>query len=141
MLLNRKFIFIVEGNVQNRLVFQISLGRQGAWMEFEPSGEKALEHLKRLHKVDLIILDLASRGHDSGYDLFDHIRAHAEYNAVPIVAMTTFDFSRARYRTQEKGFNGLILKPIDINLFPRQIARILEGENIWPADVRSVANT
>jgi ribose transport system substrate-binding protein len=140
MLLNRKFIFIVEANPQNRLVFRVALSRQAGWVEFEPLGDNALEHLKRLARVDLIILNLTLPGHLSGYDLFDQIRRHDMYAGVPILGMTTFDFEGALARTQNRGFDGLILKPIDINHFPRQVARAIEGEQIWPTLSQSTAN-
>jgi CheY-like chemotaxis protein len=139
MLLNRKFIYIVEANPQNRLVFRISLSRQGGWVEFEPLADQALDHLKRLPSVDVIILNLSQHGSLSGYDIFDQIRMRSEYASVPILGMTTFDYSGALHRAQARGFNGLILKPIDIGLFPRQIARAIDGENIWPAIPQNAA--
>lgn len=140
MLLNRKFIFIVEANPQNRLVFRIALSRQGGWVEFDPLGDRVVDHLKRLARVDLIIVNLTLPGSLSGYDVFDQIRSHDVYNAVPILGMTTFDFAGSLSRTQAQGFNGLILKPIDINQFPRQVARAMDGEDIWPALPQNALN-
>ena len=140
MLLNRKFVFIVEANPQNCLVFRIVLSRHGAWVEFDPVGDNTLEHLKRLSQVDVILLNLTLPGGLSGYDVFDQIRRHVAYAAVPIIALTTFAFSGLLPQTQIRGFNGLILKPIDINLFPRQILRAIDGENIWPVLPNGVDN-
>jgi CheY-like chemotaxis protein len=140
MLLNRKFIFIVEGHPQNRLVFRIALSRQGAWVEFEPLGDNVLEHLKRLQKIDLIVVNLTLTGSLTGYDVFNQIRQHDEYAGIPIIAMTTFDLAGSLQRTQARGFNGLIMKPIDINLFPRQIARAIDGEDVWPASSQNAVN-
>jgi two-component system, cell cycle response regulator DivK len=137
MLLNGKFIFIVEDNPQNRLVFQMALNRQGAWLEFEPSGQDVMSHLLRLRTVDIIILDLMLPGALSGYDVFDQIRAHDQFAHVPIVAVTAADPAVALPRTREKGFNSFLIKPIDINLFPQQMARLLEGEEVWSMVSRS----
>jgi CheY-like chemotaxis protein len=132
MILNDKFIFIVESRPQFRIVFQIVLSRYGAWVEFESRAEHALTHLNRLQSVDLILLDLAFPGPLNGYGLFDQIRAQQKYAHVPIVGMTTFDSSTALPLARERGFNGLIIRPIDLNEFPAQVARIIEGEDTWP---------
>ena len=131
MLLDGKFIFIVEDNTQNRLVFQMALNRHGAWVEYEPSGLDVLPHLLRLRTVDVIVLDLMLPGSISGYDVYDQIRQQEAYKTVPIVAVTASDPSVAVPLTREKGFNSFIPKPIDINVFPQQMARIIEGEEIW----------
>lgn len=136
MLLNGKFIFIVDDSPQNRLVFQMSLTRHGAWVEYETSGHDIIPHLTRLRSVHLIVLDLMLPGNVSGYDLFDQIRAIPAYRNVPIIAVTASDPSVALPRVREKGFNSFILKPIDGNLFPHQIARIIDGEEIWSAAAR-----
>jgi two-component system, cell cycle response regulator DivK len=131
MLLDGKFIFIVEDNTQNRLVFQMGLNRQGAWVEYEASGLDVLPHLLRLRTVHIIVLDLMLPGGVSGYDVYDQIRSIDSYKSVPIVAVSAADPSVAVPRTREKGFNSFIPKPIDITVFPQQIARIIEGEEIW----------
>jgi len=132
MILNGKFIFIVESRPQFRLVFQIVLSRCGAWVEFESRSDHVMDHLNRLKTVDLILLDLALPGPFNGYGLFDQIRAQRKYDRVPIVGLTTFESSTALPLARERGFNGLIIRPIDLNEFPGQVARIIEGEDAWP---------
>jgi two-component system, cell cycle response regulator DivK len=136
VILNGKFIFIVEDKPQNRLVFQMALNRHGAWVEYETSGEDILPHLMRLRRAHAIVLDLILPGNMSGYDVYDQIRALDAYKTVPIVAVTASDPSIAMPLVREKGFNSFIMKPIDINLFPQQLARIIEGEEIWSAVAR-----
>jgi CheY-like chemotaxis protein len=131
MILDGKFIFIVEDNPQNRLVYQIALNRHGAWLEYETSGHDVVTHLKRLHTVHIIVLDLMLPGNISGYDVYDQIRELDQYKTVPIVAVTAADPSEALPRTREKGFNSLLLKPIDIYALPQQLLQIIEGEQIW----------
>lgn len=132
MILNGKFIYIVESRPQFRLVFQIVLSRCGAWVEFESRAEHVLAHLNRLQTVDLIMLDLAFPGPLNGYGLFDMIRSQQKYADVPIVGLTTFDSSTALPVARARGFNGLIIRPIDLNEFPDQVARVIEGEDAWP---------
>ena len=85
----------------------------------------------RLRTVHLILLDLMLPGGVSGYNVYDQIRGLELYKTVPIVAVRASDPSVAVPLTREKGFNSFISKPIDINLFPHQMARVIEGEQIW----------
>jgi CheY-like chemotaxis protein len=131
MILNGKFIFIVDDNPQNHLVFQMALNPQGAWTDFESSGQDAFTRLRQKRKLHLIILDLALSGSTSPYDLYDRIRALPNLVNVPIVAAATADPYQTLHHTRRKGFDGLIFKPIDTYVFPKQVARIIAGEKIW----------
>jgi CheY-like chemotaxis protein len=131
MFLNGKYIFIVEDDVHNRVVYQVLLKQYGAEVIFEKSGRDTLYRLGQLAHVDLIILDLMLSEGYNGLDLFDDIRAVAAYSAVPIIAVSATDPSQGIARTRKKGFTGFIPKPIDKTLFPRQIESILQGEQLW----------
>lgn len=131
MLLENKRIFIVEDNLQNRVVFRIILAKQGALVEFERAGEETLTRLKVFGQVDLIILDLMLAHNISGYDLFDKIRAVPKFNAVPIIAVSAAEPAVALPKARQQGFAGFIAKPIDDSLFPKQIARVIGGEQVW----------
>lgn len=131
MLLKGKTIFIVEDNTQNRVVFQMALAINGANIEFERWGRDAIFYLSRLKTVDLIILDLMLHNGKSGYDIFDDIRAQSMYDTVPIIAVSAAEPAIAIPKTQLKGFDGFIAKPIDDNLFPHQCLQIINGEKVW----------
>jgi CheY-like chemotaxis protein len=131
LLLQDKQIFIVEDNVQNRIVFQITLIKHGASVEFERWGRDAIIRLQNASHVDLIILDLMLAEGVSGFDLCDQIRELPKFAETPIIAVSAMDPSIAIPQLQIKGFNGFIAKPIDNTLFPKQIAAIIEGEQVW----------
>ncbi len=135
MLLEQKYIFIVEDNPQNRVVFKLALIRHGAVVEFERWGQESIQQLKRLPQIDLIILDLMLAYGISGFDLFDEIRALPRFEDVPIIAVSAMDSALAIPKLQSKGFSGFIAKPVNIDLFPKQIARIIRGERIWYSSV------
>ena len=137
MLLKGKHIFVVEDNMQNRVIFQMSFIRHGAVVDFERRGRETLARLNELSEVDLIILDLMLAEGISGFDLYDEIRAIAKFSATPIVAVSAMDPGLAIPKTLAKGFSGFIAKPIDNHLFPKQIARIIDGEAIWYAGERN----
>ncbi len=136
MLLRGKRIFIVEDNLQNRVVFTMALKPHGASSEFDRWGTDSPSRLRALEKVDLIILDLMLPGGVSGYDIFRAIRGLPRYGAVPIIAVSAAEPSVALPKTQQHGFDGFIAKPIDDELFPRQVAKIIGGARVWFAGER-----
>lgn len=133
MYLKNKHIFIVEDNVQNRVVFQMALLRHGASVDFERHGRATIEHLENMSHVDAIILDLMLAGGISGFDLIGMIRELPSFERVPIVAVSAMDSNVAIPKARAKGFNGFIGKPIDTVLFPQQISKLIEGEEVWYA--------
>src|SRR5579859_7869386 len=134
MLLKGKHIFIVEDNIENRVVYKMVLTMQGAKITFERWGEGTLVLLKQAQRVDLIILDLMLTAGTSGFDIFDTIRSQPEYNAIPIIAVSASEPIHAMAVAQSKGFSGYIAKPIDDGLFPKQLARIIAGNKVWSID-------
>ena len=137
MILKDKRIFIVEDNMQNRLVFQMSLIRHGASVDFERWGRDTLYHLQNLSRVDLIVLDLMLADDVSGFDIFDKIRTLPKYDSVPIIAVSAMDPSIAIPKTKKQGFAGFIAKPIDKAQFPKQLASIIVGEAVWSVGERT----
>jgi CheY-like chemotaxis protein len=134
MLLKNKRVFIVEDNLSNRAITQLMLEQQGAKTAIDRWGKQVCQRLQEFAPVDLIMLDLMFPDGVSGYDVFDQIRAMPEFENVPIVAVSAADPSEALPRLRKKGFAGFISKPLDFN-FPQQIAKILNGEQVWFAEV------
>jgi len=132
MLLTGKRIFIIEDNIDNRIIIQMLLEQNGAQTAFERWGGG--DSIKRLHEfspVNLILLDLMFPNQVTGYDVFDRIRGEAEFAQVPIVAVTASDPTTEIPRVRAKGFAGFIAKPVDYDSFPRQLVKILNREAVW----------
>jgi len=140
MLLSNKHIFIVEDNPQNRVIFQMSLIRDGAIVEFERWGRDAVSRLEDAPRTDLIVMDLMLAHGVSGFDLFKQVRLLPQFAAVPIVAVSAMDFAIAAPKARAMGFSGFISKPIDNYLFPQQIAAVLQGESVWYERKRSLGS-
>lgn len=130
MLLQNKHIFIVEDNLENRVVFTFALTKYGATVDFERTG-RDMSSLQRKGQVDLILLDLNLTHHKSGFDVCDEIRAMPEFATIPIVAVSAMDPAIAIPEARRHGFTGFIAKPIDVHRFASQLASILEGEPVW----------
>lgn len=133
MLLHEKSIFIVEDNMYNRLTYHYALIREGAHVVFEKQGIDTLGSLNRVPKVDLIILDLMlPRGVD-GFALIAQIRSNPKYADIPIIAVSAADPGQTMARCRALGFDGYISKPINEDMFPALLVKILSGESVWIA--------
>lgn len=129
--LQGKRIFIVEDNLSNRVIIQRILERNGAKTAIERYGIGVVAKIKAFSPVDIILMDLMLPDGISGFDVADEIRRVPELSLVPIVAVSASDPAESMPKAMAKGFVGFISKPIDFDLFPNQIARILNGEKIW----------
>ena len=129
--LDNKRIFIVEDNLENRIILQLALVKTNAILEFDRWGRDTLQRLGGFMPADLILLDLMLPHRISGYDIFDQIRQKSAYAHIPIVALSAADPNTAIPKCRQKGFAGFIAKPIDDELFEEQLAKVLRGEKVW----------
>lgn len=133
-ILDHKRIFMVEDHSGNRAIMQTLLEQHGATVGFERWGTDTLAYLHKFGTPDVIILDLMFPNGVTGYDIFDVIRTDAHFAAVPIVAVSASEAAHAIPKAKSQGFAGFIPKPFDFDAFPRQIAAIIAGENLWLQD-------
>jgi CheY-like chemotaxis protein len=132
MILKNKRIFIIEDDVRNRIVFQMALVREGAYVDFERWENDTLLRLRSSSiPIDLIVLDLMLPNNRSGFGLYDEIRKVERLNGVPVVAVSAMDPSLAVPKAIAKGMNGFIPKPIDTYQFPRQLLQVIQGKSYW----------
>jgi CheY-like chemotaxis protein len=131
MELKGKRIFIVEDNPDNIWVMLSLLKHHGADVHVDWWATGKSQQLVKVLPLDLIILDLMLTAGRSGFTVFDEIRSIPEAAKIPIVAVSAMDASVALSKTREQGFAGFISKPIDIDLFPKQIATIISGGSVW----------
>ncbi|MEM9950288.1 MAG: response regulator [Chloroflexota bacterium] len=129
--LSGKHILIVEDNPLNRIVYQMSLGLQGAVLVFERHGRDALRRVKHSTKWDLIILDLMLGSGISGFDIYKSIRELPDYADIPIIAISAADAAPAMAKAKQLGFSGFISKPIDEAQIVQQVNMIINGETVW----------
>lgn len=125
-------VLIVEDNVRNYALLARVLAFMGVKQtEWRRSGWQVLEFAQdTMHKVDLILLDIHLPEED-GFQVLERIRQDGHFAETRVVAVTA-DISAANLaRAQTVGFDGFLAKPINIDLFPEQIQRILEGEPVW----------
>jgi CheY-like chemotaxis protein len=80
--------------------------------------------------IDVVILDLGMPDLN-GYEVFKIINQYPHMKTVPIIACTvhTGQVQLAR----QTGFHSFISKPLNIDTFSGQLARVLNGESVWQA--------
>lgn len=130
-LLKGKRVLVVEDNPMNRAVFTIFFVNHEMNVIFDYIGQNTSQRLAGLHKVDLIILDLMLPAAVSGFDVYEEIRATPNYQDIPILIVSAADPMTAIPRAKSLGVNGFVAKPIDDELFPKQLEAILRGESVW----------
>jgi CheY-like chemotaxis protein len=132
MILKDKKIFIVEDDMRNRVIFQMTLIRAGAHVDFERWEGTSIQRLRNSHNpVDLIVLDLMLPNNVSGFTIYDQIRSLERFASTPVVAVSAMDPSIALPKAIQKGLNGFIAKPIDTHQFPKQLLQVLNGDSVW----------
>lgn len=123
-------VLVVEDNVSNFVLIARMLGFLGIHCEWKTSGYEVVEYADTLPKVDLILMDIRLP-YEDGYSALRKIRQSSRLKDVPVIAVTAEASTEQMDKARQSGFNGFLGKPLDPDLFPDQIQRILSGEPVW----------
>jgi two-component system cell cycle response regulator DivK len=125
-------VLIVEDNVRNYALLARLLSFMGIKQaEWKRSGWQVLEFARdTMAQVDLILLDIHLPEED-GYEVLGRLRKEDHFQNTKIVAVTADVTNANLSRAKTAGFDGFLAKPINVDQFPDQIRRILEGEAVW----------
>lgn len=125
-------VLIVEDNVRNYALLARLLSFMGVnQTEWRRSGWQVLEFAREtLPQVDLILLDIHLPEED-GYQVLTRLREDERFTDTRVVAVTADVSDVNLSRAKTVGFDGFLAKPINVDLFPDQIRRILSGELVW----------
>jgi two-component system, cell cycle response regulator DivK len=91
---------------------------------------KVEETLSQNEKIDVVLLDLGMPNLN-GYQVLEIINQYPQMKDVPVVACTVD--THAVQTARRMGFHSFISKPLDIDRFSDQLARILNGQSVWQA--------
>lgn len=117
-------IMIVEDSPDNMKLFRTLLELKGHVVLGLPGGEELFSTLAT-QRPDLVLMDIQMPGKD-GFELLAELRA-SSFADLHVVALTAHAMSGDRDKALAAGFDGYITKPIDIRLFPEQVAAALAG--------------
>jgi putative two-component system response regulator len=118
-------ILLVEDNDINLQIMLSQLSSLGYKVDTAINGKEALAKYDT-GKYDVILTDI-EMPEMNGYDLVKQIR-QIELNIdrnTPILAITASEFDLNEDSAASKGFNGYMLKPLDLNVLKNKLAGII----------------
>lgn len=119
-----KNILIIDDEQDLREIVQLSLEDFTPWKaELAGSGAEGL-HKATARSFDAILLDVSMPQMD-GFQVFEQLQSHPVTQTVPVILLTAKVLPSDRQRFSEMGVAGVITKPFDPELIPKQVAKIL----------------
>jgi CheY-like chemotaxis protein len=79
---------------------------------------------------DVFLLDIQMKPY-GGVELLAMLRGDQQFNKSKVVALTASVTNEEVSLLKNGGFDGAIAKPLNIDIFPELIARIIQGEQVW----------
>jgi CheY-like chemotaxis protein len=107
-----ELILIVEDNEKNLKLVRDLLQVKGYRTLEAGTGELGVE-LARRHPPQLILMDIQLPGMD-GVAALGQLRADPATAKIPVIALTAFAMQNERQRFRSAGFDGDLVKPINI---------------------------
>lgn len=122
---------VVEDDAGGMAIIGVMMRYLGIKSYINTSGEGVIEMAYAMKPMpNIIFLDI-NLPRTSGYEILAKIRADEKLKNVLVVAVTAQDADTEIPKCKEAGFNGYIGKPLSRARFPRQLRRILSGEEVW----------
>jgi CheY-like chemotaxis protein len=115
----------IEDNLANQILVERVLQSAGYEVVRATDGRTGIQ-LANETSPDLILIDMGLPDID-GQTVVTMLKQLPSLNDTPMVAITALPPEQAFLTAERYGLSGCILKPIDINRFPDQIADFLEG--------------
>jgi CheY-like chemotaxis protein len=79
---------------------------------------------------DVFLVDIQMEPFD-GVELLSMLRSDPQFKCSKVVALTASVTNEEVSLLKRGGFDGAIAKPLNIDIFPDLIARIINGEHVW----------
>ena len=127
--INGKHVLLAEDNDLNAEIAEFILEDMGLMVDRVEDGVQCVARIeqKPAGTYDLILMDIQMPNMD-GYKATQAIRrlADKEKSGIPIIAMTANAFEEDRKKALEKGMNGHIAKPVDIEKMRKTLQNIFK---------------
>jgi len=122
---------VIDDNPDNSRVLVQLLNLEGLTCTWLSDTADLVSNLDRLHDVSVVFLDL-ELPKTNGYEVLRVIKTHPNFRDVFVIAYTvhTSEINTA----YEKGFDGFVGKPVNAEVFPEHLRRILNREHVWSWD-------
>jgi len=90
-----------------------------------------IQQVKELGVVpDIFLLDIQMKPYD-GVELLSMLRDDPQFTKSKVIALTASVTNEEVSLLKSSGFDGAISKPLNIEIFPDLIARIINGDSVW----------
>lgn len=126
-------ILYVEDDPKSRRVMQLMLIHRmkltGVTI-FEDSHNFLERALSIFPLPEVIFLDIHVTPLN-GFEMLRLLRSSQGFQDTKIIALTASVMSEEVIKLREAGFDGCISKPLDSDVFPQLLERIMQGEQIW----------
>ena len=109
-----KTILVVDDDMRNVFALSSILEMNGIHVEVANDGVEALEKIKEMKKIDLVLMDIMMPVMD-GYEATREIRKINKFKDLSIIALTAKAMKGDRDDCLEAGANEYLSKPIDKN--------------------------
>jgi two-component system, cell cycle response regulator DivK len=119
-------ILVVEDTEDNRDMLSRRLQRQGHRVVHAADGQEAVEMAAR-ERPDLILMDVSLPVMD-GLEATRRIRAHAQTQTTPIIALTAHAMSGDRDKALQAGCDDYHAKPVELPRLLAQMEALLAKE-------------
>ncbi len=126
------FLYIEDDPTSREVMEMILVYRMGysRYQAFEDS-DNFIQKVKSLsQKPDIIFLDIHMHPYN-GFEMLKMLRNDSDYSHTMIIALTASVMNEEVAALETAGFDGTIAKPIDPDVFPKLLNRILGGERVW----------
>ncbi|MBY6127164.1 response regulator [Qipengyuania aquimaris] len=120
-----KRILVVEDNDLNRKLFCDVLKASGYEVVPVSDGSNVVATAKKFHP-ELVIMDI-QLPNISGVDLITQLKADAEFDEVPVLAVTAYAGKGDEERIRDAGAQDYLAKPVSIGPFMAAVRKLLDG--------------
>jgi len=96
-----------------------------------PSSADFVKQVKEIGSMpDIILLDIHMKPFD-GFELLSMLRGDSQFADSKVIALTASVTNEEVDQLKKSGFNGAIAKPLNLDVFPDLVKRIVNGESVW----------
>ena len=119
-------ILVIEDNPDNLELMSYLLRAFGHDVSTAQDGVEGMDAVYR-EPLEVIVCDVHLPRMD-GYEVAKQLKSHPELQRIPLLAVTALAMVGDRDKVLAAGFDGYLAKPIDPQLFVRQVEAFLPAE-------------